>query len=394
MTTSRTLRSAAGGLLALALGVMAWTAPVGTASAASRPSAAKQVAAPRYKYSRSSVAWTGSRAVIAATDAHGDLYYFWLTGTTWHSQEVAKGKRGVAYSKPAIAWTGHTVVIVALTESGGLVYFARHTSNSGWSSRVLSQVARHRYQAPSVAGIPGGGVLVSAANSAGELMSFELAPGTSRWKTARLADGTFSPPSVTVGFNSMTLADLGLITATSGGTLFFWWEPLAKPGWTQETIASLGPGSSYTGASIAVTPADVLVTAAATTGAVDVWAQEIGSPGWSSPQAVVAGGGSRYPTPAIAWTGPTSGGTSYDVITATNSRGELDYWWEADGDTDEWYPQEIAAAGAQSAYARPSITVSATSVIITAVNTKTGAVWYWHQAFQTNGWQKLRVARG
>jgi hypothetical protein len=386
-----------GGLLALTLGVMAWTAPVASASPASAggpAGTAKHEAAPRYKYSWSSIAWTGSHAVIAGTDAHGDLYYFWLAGTTWRSQKVAKGKRGVAYGKPAIAWTGHTVVIVAVSESGGLVYFARHASNSGWSSRLLSQVAHREYQAPSVAGIPGGGVLVSAANSAGELMSFELEPGSARWTTTRLADGTFGRPSVVVGYNSMTLAYLGLITSTSGGTLYFWWEPLAEPGWSQETIASLAPGGSYTGASIAVTADDVLVTAAATTGAVDVWSQEIGSPGWSSPQAVAAGGGSRYSSPAIAWTGPVSGGISYDVITATNSRGELDYWWEADGTTDRWSPQEIAAASAQSAYLRPGITVSATSVIITAVNTKTGDVWYWHQAFQTNGWQKQRVARG
>lgn len=410
MTIARMVRTATAGLAALTLGVMAWTAPVARASpgspvspgsparAGNQASTAKHVAAPpRYKYSWSSIAWTGSRAVIAATDAHGDLYYFWLAGSTWHGQEVARGKRGVAYSKPAIAWTGHTVAIVAVSESGGLVYFVRHTSNSGWSSRLLSQVAHHKYQAPSVAGIPGGGVLVSAANSAGELMSFELPSGSARWTTTRLAGGTFSPPSVAVGYNSMTLANLGLVTSTRGGTLYFWWEPILpeQPGWSQETIASLAPDSSYTGASIAVTADHALVTAAATTGAVDVWSQQIGSPGWSSPQTVVAAGGSStYSRPAIAWTGPVDGGpSSFDVITAVNQNGELDYWWQEDG-TLGWFPEKIAPAGKQSAYLRPSITISATSVIITAVNGKSGDVWYWDQPFTTNGWQKLRVARG
>jgi hypothetical protein len=410
MASARKLRGAAGGLLALTIGVMAGTAPVASArtvraaSAASlartagpgRASSTQHVAAPRYKYSWSSIAWTGSHAVVAATDAHGDLYYFWLAGTTWHSQRVARGKRGVAYSKPAIAWTGHTVAIVALSESGGLVYFARHTSNSGWSSRLLSQVAHHRYGAPSVTAIPGGGVLASASNSAGELMSFELAPGKARWTITRASAGTFGMPSVAVAYDSMTLTYLGLITATSSSTLYFWWEPLGstESSWSRETIASLAPGSSFNGASIAATAGSVLVTAAATSGEVNVWSDEIGSPAWSSPQTVVAAGGIRYSHPEIAWTGPVSAGSdSYDVVTATSQHGELDYWWAPDG-VNGWTREVIAASGRQIGYANPGLAITATSVIITAVNSKPGDVWYWDQPFTTTGWQRLRVATG
>jgi hypothetical protein len=405
MATARMLRSAEGGLLALIVSVMAWTGPVASASPASpartatpgsRVSAAKHVAAHRYKYSWSSIAWTGSRAVVAVTDAHGDLYYFWLAGKTWRSQEVAKGKRGVAYSKPAIAWTGHMVAIVAVNASGGLVYFARHTSNSGWSSRLLSQVARHKYGAPSITGIPGGGVLASASNSAGELMTFVLAPGKTRWTITRASDGTFGAPSVAVAYDSMTGNHLGLITATTSSTLYSWWEPLgqAAPNWSQETIASLGPGSSFSGASITATAGDVLVAAANTTGAVNLWSQELGSPGWSSPQTVAAAGGTRYSHPVVAWTGPVGAGSdSYDVVTATNQHGELDYWWVPDG-VNGWSHEEIAASGKQNVYATPGMAISATSVIITAVNSKPGDVWYWDQPFTTTGWQRLRVARG
>jgi hypothetical protein len=43
-----------------------------------------------------------------------------------------------------------------------------------------------------------------------------------------------------------------------------------------------------------------------------------------------------YQNPAIAWTGTA------EVITATDSAGDVDYWWQAAG-TAPWNPQEVAA---------------------------------------------------
>jgi hypothetical protein len=398
---------AVGGLLVLLLGLIA--APV--ASASQKPAVVRRVAAhaapaavvagdlsarppTRYKYNLSSIAWAGSRAVIAATDAHGDLYYFWLAAGHWHSQEVAKGKRGVAYSKPAIAWTGHSVVIAAINASGALVYFAQHSGSSKWSSHVISLVPHHRYQAPSVTGTPGGGVLISSANSAGDLLSFELGSGGGAWTENIVGYGTFGASSVITCYDSLADGYLALITATSGGTLYFWWQFVNGTSWNQEVIESPGPPGAFTsGGSIAATANDLLVTAATATGQVYFWSQAIGGTGWSR-QVIATGGTVAYSHPAVAWTGPFGlASRSYDVIAATSQHGELDYWWAADGGTS-WTHERIAASGRNYVYANPRMTVSTTSVIITAVNSKPGDVWYWHQPFGTNPWPKQRVAQG
>ena len=407
MTIRRMFSCAVGGLMVALLGLT--TAPL--ASASQKPAEARGVtahAAPaaaiaanlsarpptRYKYNLSSIAWTGSRAVIAATDSHGDLYYFWLAAGTWHSQEVAKGKRGVAYSKPAIAWAGNKVVIAALTASGGLAYFAQHSGSSKWNYHLISQVAHHSYQAPSVTATPGGGVLISSANTVGDLVSFALGSGGGSWTETLVGYGTFGASSVITCFDSLDHQYLALITATSGGTLYFWWQFVDGSSWNQEIIASPGPPGAYTsGGSIAATANDLLVTAGTATGQVYFWSQSIGGTGWSR-QVIASGNPVQYSHPVVAWTGPVLGGPlSYDVIAATSRSGQLDYWWAPDGGSS-WTPETIATSGRQAAYQSPSMTISATAVIITAVNGKTGDVWYWHQPFGAIPWQKQRVAQG
>jgi hypothetical protein len=82
--------------------------------------------------------------------------------------------------------------------------------------------------------------------------------------------------------------------------------------------------------------------------------------------------------------GPINGtSNSYDVITATNQAGALDYWWAADGSGLAWNPETIAANGTKAVYATPGIAVTSTSVAVTAINTKPGNVMYWYQPFGT-----------
>jgi hypothetical protein len=404
MTTRRMYSGAVGGLLVLLLGFTA--APV--ASASQKPAAARGLAAhaapaaaaaadlgarapTRYKYKWSSIAWAGSRAVIAATDAHGDLFYFWLAAGKWHGQEVAKGKRGVSYSTPAIGWTGNAVAIAAINAKGNLVYFAQHSGSSKWSYRLVAS-SPGKFRSPSITSFPEHGVLISVASTAGQLLTFELAPGQSNWTRQLAGYGTFGASSVVTCYDSLAHEYLALITSTSGGSLYFWWEALDAPLWHQETIASPGQGGIFTGGgSIAATAHNLLVAVSTTTGWVDFWTQPIGGTGWNE-QVVAANPGSTYSHPEIAWTG-LLGGQSYDVITATNQHGELDYWWTQDG-VYVWTHEKVAGSGKQAVYANPGLTVSNTSVLITAVNTKPGDVWYWHQAFDTNPWLYQRVARG
>lgn len=383
MTTGRVFRRAAAGLCTLGLGLTAW--------AAALPAQAAPTAA-TYKYTLSKIAFTGPRLAIAATDSHGDLYYFWQkVGTSkWHKQLVAGGGHGQAYSKPSIVRTGSTVVIATLDASHDVVAFTQHSST--WKRKVVAKGSGGKYQAPSIAAVPGGAVLITAGKP-GQLVSFERAPGSSSWTRLTVGFGNFGSPSIITAYDGLISRYLALITATSGGNLYFWWERVDLPGWHQESVATAGPGGSYAGGSLAASTSKLMITAATTTGAVDTWSQSIGGTGWSE-QTVTTGGGSRYSHPVIASTGPVGGGPdSYFVVTATSQKGKLAYWWQLVGSTS-WNPETVASAGKHAVYANPAISVTGKSVIITAINTKHGDVDFWYQPFTTNPWHKQLVAAG
>lgn len=396
--TACMLRGTVGVLLALVLALTAWAAP---ALASQRPARARTTMPPAragqalhalasYPYKFSRIARAGSDVVIAATDSHGDLYYFWQASgsTTWHKQLVAEGGSGSAYSKPSIAWTGHAVVIAALNSSGGLVYFALKAGGTTWKHQVVATASGGKYQSPAVTAASDGSVLISAGNTSGKLLSFELAAGGTTWAGETAGYGLFGPSSITTG------SGFALITAASGGNLYLWWQFLGGTAWNQETIASAGPSGSYKGGSITTTDNDVLVTAVTTAGAVDLWSQAFGSTsGWAQQTVAAPSGGTSYSSPAVAWTGDVGEGASYDVVTATDQAGNLDYWWTPDGGTI-WTPEKVAAAGTRAVYASPGIAITGTAVVITAINTKPGDVLYWYQPFITNLWHQQVVATG
>jgi hypothetical protein len=380
MRTRHIFARIAAGLCTVGIGLTLWAvAPAAQAA----PTAT-------YKYTLSKIAFTGSRLAIAATDSHGDLYYFWqkVGSTKWHKQLIARGGHGKAYSKPSIAWTGSTVMIATLDASGDLVAY---TQNSGtWSRTVVAMAAGHRYQAPSIAAVPGGAILITAGQP-GQLSSFELAPPGIKWTQQTVGFGNFGSPSIKTVYDSLDSEYLGLITATSGGNLYFWYEFVAAPSWHQETVATAGPGGSYASPSLAASTNKLEIAAATSAGAVDTWSQAIGGTGWSE-QTVATGSGTRYSHPVIAWTGPV-GTVSYFVISATSHTGTLAYWWQQVGLTS-WNPETVAPAGKHAAYASPAISVTSKSVVITAINTKPGSVYFWYQPFGTNPWHKQLVAAG
>ena len=415
MTTGRVFRSAAAGLCALGLGLTVWatgpaagaaqrpdvTRPAGHAESAAQTeqTALAALAAATYKYTLSRITFTGSRLAIAATDSHGDLYYFWQkAGTTkWHKQLVAGASRKQAYSKPSIAWTGNAVIIAVLDKAGDLITYTQHVNKTVWKRQQVAKASGGKFQSPSITAGDSGTVLISASSTAGKLLSFELAPGGHTWTPLTAGFGTFGPSSIIICYDNLISNYLALITATSGGSLYFWWERLDTPGWHQETVAAAGPTGSYNGGSLAASNAashnEIVVTAATSGGAVDAWTQSIGGSGWSE-QTVATGGSNHYSHPVIAWTGlSVAFPVSYFVITSASQKGKLAFWWEEAGFTI-WTPETVAAAGKHATYANPAISVTGKSTIITAINTKHGDVYFWHQPFTTNPWHKQLVASG
>jgi hypothetical protein len=380
----RVSRAAVVGVAAFSLGVLALASPA--AQASQRPAVGS---ATTYPYNFSRIAWTGSDEVIAATDKHGDLYYFWQASgaSTWHKQLVAK----TGYSKPAIAWTGHAVLIAAVTAGGYLVEWTRPSGSPTWSSTEIAAPDPGKYQSPSVTVSADGAIMISAYSS-GQLESFTQAAGGVTWTLNTVAYGTFGPSSITTVYDTLSGSYLALITASSGGSLDFFWEIRGTGAWHEETVASSGSAASYTGGSVTASTTDIVIAAATAAGAVDSFVQPIGGTGWTASTVSTSGG--VYTSPQIAWTGPVNGGSSYDVITAANNAGTLSYWWVADGSGLSWNPETVAASGTRAVFAHPGIAITSGSVVITAINTKPGDVMYWSQAFGTNPWSKQTVAVG
>lgn len=179
VTTARMVRSAVAGLIALLLALMAVVAPAAQASPAS-PRAG--LGAVSYKFTLSKIAFTGSHIVIAATDSHGDLYFFWKRqGTsTWHKQLVARGGHGKSVSKPSIAWTGHALLIVALDKAGDLVSYTQHSGKSAWKYQRVAKAHGGHFKAPSLS-VAGNGAVLIGTGTAARLLSFARAPGGSSW---------------------------------------------------------------------------------------------------------------------------------------------------------------------------------------------------------------------
>jgi hypothetical protein len=388
----RLVCGAAVSVAALLVGGLAVAVPA--AQASQRP-AARTAAAYPYTFSR--VAWTGAGEVIAATDKHGDLYYFSQVqgSSTWTKQRVAKGTSTLAYSKPSITQAGTTVYIVAVDGSGDLYSFTK-TGSAAWQQTLVAPGGSgSKFRAPSVTAAGDGSVLISVGNTHGELVSFTLPPGDTSWTEQTVAFGTFGPSSIAATFQSGNSMYMGMIAASSRGTLYFFWafQPFLSDGWAQGTVASPGAGGGYTGGSVTASNTNFIVAAATTTGAVDsfTWPQDGGV--WT--EQTVASSGGPYTSPQIGWTGPVNGtSNSYDVITATNQAGTLDYWWVADGSGLAWNPETIAANGTKAVYATPGIAVTSTSVAVTAINTKPGNVVYWYQQFGSTPWNQQLVAKG
>jgi len=398
MAITRIVRATAAGLLTVGLSLTA--AVAAQAAPAARPVQAvrsHEVAASglaklaTYKFTLSRIGWNGSHILIAATDTHGDLYFFWQKAgtTTWHKELVAEAGKKVTYHSPSVTWTGSSVAIAAVDKAGDLVYFGQKSGSSKWHYQRVAKASGGKFSAPSVAAVAGGPVLISA-DTPSALVSYEQPAGSSTWTRLAVAAGSFGAPSLVTCYDTLAAHYLALVAATtSTHTLEFWWEFVSSPGWTEETIAT----GAYLGGSLAATSKDLLLTAETTSGGVDEWSQTIGGSGWTAQTVAGSSLGAPYKNPQIAWTGPTQTTETYDLITA-DQKGSLVFWWNYDGSTTSWQQEKVAGSGSRASYTSPAISVTGKSVIITAVNTKGGDVDFWHQSYNTNPWKKQRVAKG
>jgi hypothetical protein len=128
----------------------------------------------------------------------------------------------------------------------------------------------------------------------------------------------------------------------------------------------------------------VFVTAADSSGDVDYWWQASGTGVWHLQTVAAASGGVTYGNPAIVWTGNAV------LVTATDSNGNIDYWWQAAG-TGVWHQQTVAAASGGVTYQNPKIVWAGNAVFVTATDSN-GNIDYWWQASGTGVWHPQQVA--
>jgi hypothetical protein len=108
-------------------------------------------------YSQPVIAWTGSdrAAVIAAVDNTGNLHYWWQAkgASGWNPQLVASAVGQARYSRPSIAWTGTAVVITAVDSLGNLHYWWQPHGATGWNPQLVSSGAENfvKYDFPAIA---------------------------------------------------------------------------------------------------------------------------------------------------------------------------------------------------------------------------------------------------
>jgi hypothetical protein len=141
---------------------------------------------------------------------------------------------------------------------------------------------------------------------------------------------------------------------------------------------------SYQNPAIVWTGNAVLVAATDSSGNLDYWWQASGTGVWNEQQVAAATSTLTYSNPAIVWTGNAV------LVTATDSAGNVDYWWQASG-TGVWHEQQVAAATSTLTYLNPAIVWTGNAVLVTASDSA-GNVDYWWQASGTGVWHPQQVA--
>jgi hypothetical protein len=323
------------------------------------------------------IAWTGSSAVIASASASGALYYWWNPGgdTSWH-QEAVPTPRGVTISNPTIAWTGSAVVITALGSNRELYFWEQPDGAPTWNPPTeLPNPAGDWYQAPSIAALGNGQVVIASWDIQGNFDSWSTANLGQTWGSDQV-----SPPSG-VKFEDVSLAatpsNWVAAAGASNGQLYYWWSSygLARPGWPPAVIwhqQSVPDSSNFEDPSITWAGSEVAIAAGTSYGAaIGVFTQPVGSPYWSGPQMLPV---EAAILPSIAWTG--------DGLVVTGISVSLYVWaWRLPNGSTAW--QGPATVSAASTFGGASVaSLGGNSVGIAAMDTYRDTEDYWRS---TNG---------
>ncbi len=259
------------------------------------------------------------------------------------------GEKGPWYIGASIAWTGSSVVIASRDGTNGDVHYWWQQAGSGtWHPELViegGEVAYRRNQNPAIAWT-GTSVVITAPDWVGNLNYWWQQAGSATWHRELVAA---SGPSTGVYYENPAIAWTGtsvVITAPdSHGTLHYWWQPAGSATWHPEQVATgLQAGTApLPYPAIAWTGTSVVITATDTNGDIYYWWQQAGSGNWHQEQlfqGLFPPADAPGPLPqnsSVAWTGTSV------VVAATDGAGSLYYWWQQAGSSD-WHREPVAMA--------------------------------------------------
>jgi hypothetical protein len=339
-------------------------------------------------FTYSTVAWTGTSAIIAGTNGAGDLYYWseLIGGSTFNEQLLASGQPFTG--APAIGWTGSTVII-AVSQGSQLDYWYQdqHAATRTWHEQQVA-AARGTSYGPATIGWTGTSVIIAGATSHHNLDYWYEQYGTSTWHEQQVSTGVYGADYNTAFGPSIGWTGSKVIISSTdnfGGVDYFFQNAGSRTWYGQLVEPGLIP--PWRGTAIGWTGSAVIITSWNQYGQLAYFSDPAGTGTWHG-QSVAQ---DIHADPAIAWTGKSV------VITDTSPQGDLEIWRQAAG-ARTWSNKRIAPAlGARHYFgprhlANPSIAVAGGFVIITAVDSS-GNLDYWSQ-FGPTPWNEQQVAAG
>ena len=346
--------------------------------------------------SNRAIAWNGSATVVTATDAFGNLYYWYQPGgsTGWTKQPVASSNSDTSYYDAQITASPTGVMITAVEYyTGSIDFWWQADGTTPWHQETVASGGQAGYfGGPSIA-FTGAGVYIAATDKYGNVELWYAQDGTSSWseqlvqhpydgtsyfENASVAwDGYGSEPFVSAddqitgdmdawvpsvdGFwqvqqvegpeSGVTFSHADIIESAGGMAMIYQMDAsnlqYAAKGteassWDYYTAASWFPGNdAYVDPSMAWTGTGEMIVANDTaTGELDAWTGEA-AVGHPFAEQIIApgasdGGAYDYGESSVAWTG-----SGEVVVASQENTGHLMFWWHLDGST-AWNQETIA----------------------------------------------------
>jgi hypothetical protein len=346
--------------------------------------------------SNRSIAWNGSTTVVTATDAFGNLDYWYQPGgaTGWTKQVVASASSGTSYYDAEITASPTGVLITAVEYyTGSIDFWWEADGTTTWYQETVASGGQAGYFGnPSIAW-SGAGVYIAATDKYGNAELWYAASGTATWTeqvVQRSYDGSYYEYASVAwdGYSSQPVVSAD--DRTSGN--IYAWTPTSSGIWqTQQVQAALTPTDTLSHADITEVAGGMAITYTESVGNLQYLAEGTEASSWSG--GTVASwfpDNDAYNDPSMAWTGDG------EMIVANDApTGDLDAWI-GDGASGNAFQEQLIAPGPSDGgadyYGEASVAWTGTDEVVVASQTNTGHLAFWWHPTGSSAWYQEIIA--